>query len=389
MNGKFYTPDGFTDILPGICRQKKELEQRLRNLFGLYGYDEIETPGVEYCDVYTSTGFVGEENLYKYTDQKGRLLCSRYDGTIPAARLATRAYVDAVMPVRLCYIENMYRFNQSGGGKQSGFTQAGVELMGAGGLMADTEVIALAIRSALEIGITDLQVSVGDTEFYAGLVRQLGLSADEAKELKAAIRAKNPLKIEQLGKDLGERDRETLRMLTSESGTYDVIEAFRDRVTDEGALAALANLEGILKYLEGYDYLKYITVDMGLMGSVDYYTGMIFKGYTYEVGFPVISGGRYDKVAEAFGRDMPAVGFQISLTLSLTALMRQKKLQDNKADKVLIGGAPEAVLARAEQLRGEGVAVAVDITGMNEEELSQAAGKAGIETVIYLEEGEA
>ena len=79
MGNKFYTPDGFTDLIPGLCACKRGLENKLRALYSLHGYDEIETPGVEYCDLYTASGFVPEEELYKFTDSAGRLLCTRYE----------------------------------------------------------------------------------------------------------------------------------------------------------------------------------------------------------------------------------------------------------------------------------------------------------------------
>ena len=69
MGNKYYTPDGFNDQFPGICGFKRELESKLRNLFLLNGYEEIETPGVEYFDVYKE--FVPEENLYKFGEQIG------------------------------------------------------------------------------------------------------------------------------------------------------------------------------------------------------------------------------------------------------------------------------------------------------------------------------
>ena len=116
MGNKFYTPDGFNDQFPGICGVKRELESKLRNLFLLNGYEEIETPGVEYFDVYKE--FVDEEELYKFTDSKGSLLCNRYDGTIPTVRFcAGRNYT---LPVRFSYIENMYRSGKAGGGKLCG-----------------------------------------------------------------------------------------------------------------------------------------------------------------------------------------------------------------------------------------------------------------------------
>jgi ATP phosphoribosyltransferase regulatory subunit len=383
MANKFYTPDGFTDQLPGVCAFKRELEARLRNLFLMNGYDEIETPGIEYFDVYKS--FVAEEELYKFTDGKGRLLCTRYDGTIPVARYA--AGRNDTLPIRLSYIENMYRAGQIGGGKQSGFTQAGIELLGASGSKSDAEVLALAIKSALELGLSDLQVSVGQVQFFKGLSRQLGLSGETIAKVKAAISNRDSVTIEKL--DLSREDKDTLLMITESGGTYDTIDQMLPRVTDEGAKAALGNIKEILDIMERYGYLKYVSVDLGLIESIDYYTGMVFKGYTYEVGFPVFGGGRYDDVSKTFGKDMAAVGFSISLTLAITALMRQDKFTPATGATVIVGGDFERAIATAEALRAEGTAAVLDTTGMTEEELDSYAKARGIETIMYMNGGEA
>ncbi len=383
MANKYYTPDGFTDQLPGVCAFKRELETRLRNLFMLNGYEEIETPGIEYLDVYKN--FVAEENLYKFTDTKGRLLCTRFDGTIPAARFAAGS--SEALPLRLSYIENMFRMGQVGGGKQAGFTQAGIELLGATGSASDAEVIAIAIKSALETGITDLQVSVGQIGFFAGLVRQMGLSEDDAAEVKDAIANMNSVIIENL--DISDEDKKTLLMLTETSGTYDAIDSFMPRVTDEGAIKALENLKEILDILDGYGFLKYVTVDLGLMEDARYYTGVVFKGYTYEVGFPIIGGGRYDNISKTFGADLSAVGFSISLTLAITALMRQDKFTPVAGAQVIVGGDFAIAAATAETLRSEGTAAVLDTTGMTEDELNEYAEKKGIATVMYMNGGEA
>ena len=383
MGNKYYTPDGFTDQLPGVCAFKRELEARLRNLFLMNGYDEIETPGIEYFDVYKS--FVAEEELYKFTDGKGRLLCTRYDGTIQVARYA--AGRNDTLPIRLSYIENMYRAGQIGGGKQSGFTQAGIELLGASGSKSDAEVLALAIKSALELGLTDLQVSVGQVQFFKGLSRQLGLSGETIAKVKAAISNRDSVTIEKL--DLSREDKDTLLMITESGGTYDTIDNMLPRVTDEGAKAALGNIKEILDIMERYGYLKYVSVDLGLIESIDYYTGMVFKGYTYEVGFPVFGGGRYDDVSKTFGKDMAAVGFSISLTLAITALMRQDKFTPAVGATVIVGGDFETAIATAEALRAEGTAAVLDTTGMTEEELDAYAKARGIETIMYMNGGEA
>lgn len=381
MANKYYTPDGFTDQFPGICGFKRELESKLRNLFLLNGYEEIETPGVEYFDVYKE--FVKEEELYKFTDSTGRLLCNRYDGTIPAVRFC--AGRNESYPVRYSYIENMYRSGKSGGGKLSGFTQGGIELLGAKGARSDAEVLAIAIKSALEMGITDLQVSVGQVEFYKGLMKQLGIDEEIQGKIKNAIANRDSVTIEKL--EISYEDKETLLMLTESGGTYEIIDQIRPRVTDKGAIEALDNLKEILDIMARYDFLKYVSIDLSLVESVEYYTGMVFKGYTYEVGFPIISGGRYDDVAKVFGKEIQAVGFSISLTLAITALMRQDKYAPAKGASVIVGGDFEAATAAAEALRAEGTPAILDTTGMTEDVLNSYAEDKGIETVMFMNGG--
>ena len=382
MGKQFYTPDGFNDQFPGLCGFKRELESKLRNLFLLNGYEEIETPGVEYFDVYKE--FVAEEELYKFTDGNGRLLCTRYDGTIPTVRFC--AGRNETLPVRYSYIENMYRSGKQGGGKLSGFTQGGIELLGASGAKSDAEVLAIAIKSALEIGVTDLQVSIGQVKFYKGLMKQLGIDEEGQIKIKNAIANRDSVTIEKL--DISKEDKETLLMLTESGGTYETIEQIAPRITDEGAKEALANLKEILDIMGNYGFLKYVSVDLSLIESIDYYTGMVFKGYTYEVGFPIISGGRYDDVANVFGKEIQAVGFSISLTLAITALMRQDKYAPAKGAGVIVGGDFEAATAAAEALRAEGTPVILDTTGMDEEALENYAKEKGIETVMFMDGGE-
>ena len=393
-NAKFYTADGFTDTLPGICAFKKQTERNLRELYRLHGYQEIETPGIEYLDIYSRPGFVPEENLYKLTDQKGRLLALRYDGTIPAVRYAAniKNLDPELLPLRISYIENMYRFADSGGGKQNEFTQAGVELMGAEGPDADAEVIALAIKSALSAGIKDLQISIGQAKLYEGIASQLGLDGETKDLIREAIKSRDTVTIEKTCDKLGLDDagRDLLLMLPDAQGTYDIIDDFRTRVTDGSAVEALDNLKDILDALDEQGFLKYVSVDAGLMGgSVDYYTGCIFKGYTYEVGFPIISGGRYDNTVAVFGRQMECAGFSLSLTLTLTALMRQGAAMEEKPADAIVGyreGFRPQAYAMAEKLRDEGLAVILDTSGKSEEELDAYAGKLGIEQAVYVKE---
>ena len=395
MSNKFYTPDGFNDTLPSVCAFKKDAESKLRRLFSLHGYEEIETPGYEYCDIYTKPDFVKEEDLYKLTDSKGRLLCARYDGTIPAARYAATLAKDR-FPLRLSYIENMYRFNQTGGGKQSEFTQAGAELMGITGSDSDAEIIAMAIRSALEVGVEDLQVSIGQVGLFEGAVKQMGLDEETALSVRNAIIAKDSVTIDRTAKEKGltDSDRNILLMFAESSGDTNILSSIKESFTEKTALDAIKNLEEILEALEDYGYTKYVSVDLGLLGSEGYYTGVIFKGYTYEVGFPIIGGGRYDRTVGVFGRDMECVGFSLGLSLAITALMRQGLELESPAAEAVVGyekgnkDARSSAISLADQMRLGGTSVILDTSGMNEEELNTFADENDIQTVFWINGGQ-
>ena len=202
-NYRFHTPDGVIDILPQDASVKRKIEADIRELFSGFGYSEVETPGIEYYDVYSSGDYVSAEDMYKMTDSDGRIIAMRFDGTIPVARLSATLLKDEKPPLRLSYVENMYRFKKAGGGKLREFSQAGVELLGLQSSEADAEVIALGIQSVLTTGITDLQVSVGQVEFFKGLAEEWGLSAEDELELSTAIDQKDIVRIEKTAERLG------------------------------------------------------------------------------------------------------------------------------------------------------------------------------------------
>jgi ATP phosphoribosyltransferase regulatory subunit len=388
---RFHTPDGLSDMLPEDCAAKRGIEGKLRQLFSCGGYREIETPGIEFFDVYAGGDFVAPENLYKLTDQEGRILSLRYDGTVPVARLAATIYKEEEPPLRFCYIGNMYRFRESGGGKQREFAQAGVELLGAGGAQADAEVIALSIASALELGLTDLQISIGQVDFFRGLMDDFGINGEDAVLLSQLVDRKDSVMLEKMAArfNLSEEDQKTLSMIPTLFGKFEILELLASRVKSPKATAAIENLREILSALDDYGYLKYVSVDLGMLRGLDYYTGMIFKGYTHEVGFPIISGGRYDKVVSVFGRDLSAVGFSIGITLCIAALHRQGKAFSNAPIDVIVGfedenGLRKKAIDAVRLLRKKKMTVILDVSNKQEQALFEYAKKRKIQQVIFL-----
>lgn len=389
---RYYTPDGVMDILPDECEYKRKLEGRLREFFSLCGYREIETPGIEFYDVYAAgEGFAPQEGLFKFFDQQGRILALRYDGTIPSARVAATLYKDSILPLRLFYIGNMFRYNETGGGKQKEFTQAGIELLGVKTPQADAKIIVTAIESALLLDISDLQISLGDVEFFKGLMEEWNIDEDTAKIFPGLIDGKETVAIEELSNQLGlsQNAKAVLSKMVSSYGTFDLIDEMRGLVNNPKSLQSLDNLSEVLKILEDRGVLKYVSLDLGMLQSLNYYTGIIFKGFTYEIGFPLLSGGRYDKVVGEFGRDISATGFSIGINFVMTALRRQNKLVLKHAPDLVVGydvNSRKSAFEFTEKMRGEKIKTELDCCGFDKAELKKYADAKGIDRAVFINE---
>ena len=108
-NYDLITPEGTKDLLFGECIIRRNIENTLMGLFRSRGYSETITPGLEFFDVFNlNSRYFPQENLYKLTDSKGRLLVMRPDTTMPIARIVATRLRDAVLPLKLCYAQAVY-----------------------------------------------------------------------------------------------------------------------------------------------------------------------------------------------------------------------------------------------------------------------------------------
>ena len=388
-----YTPEGVQDILEEECYWKKELESKARTLFRQKGYKEIETPSIEFYDVYSDRQkMLSQETMFKFYDKEGRILALRPELTVPAVRVATSKLKEQEKPLFLSYIGNSFRYNGSGGGKQKEYTQAGIEIIGAQGAQADAEVIATAIELLLEAGLENFQIDIGQVEFFKGLVAQAGFSKEEAEDLRMCIDNKDYASMEAIlnKKELDADLKQTIFALPGLFGYQQTIAELQQGNLNSQYRNALKNLEEILAVLEDYGYSKYVSVDLGMLPGLDYYTGMIFRGFTYDIGFPICSGGRYDNLAETFGEQAAATGFSVGINLLLTAMRRQKVLATMPATDYFVAYAPaerKAAMEQAKELRGNGKTVALDVKGFSLEEAMEYAVEQGYQNLVYITEG--
>ena len=165
MQRIFHTPEGVRDIYNGECSQKHHLQAEIYKVFRSYGYEEIETPSIEYFEVFSKeVGTVPSRDLYKFFDREGNTLVLRPDFTPSVSRACATYFNPDQQVVTLCYTGNTFVNNSSYQGRLKETTQMGVERIGDDSPEADAELLAMTIESLLASGLTEFQISVGQVD---------------------------------------------------------------------------------------------------------------------------------------------------------------------------------------------------------------------------------
>lgn len=334
-----HTPEGVRDIYGLEYARKLEVEELLHNSFKSFGYQDIQTPTFEFFDVFSKEiGTTPSKELYKFFDKEGNTLVLRPDFTPSIARCAAKYFMEEVLPVRFCYSGNTFTNTSNLQGKLKEVTQMGVEFVGDGSVQADAEAIALAVEALKKAGLKEFQISIGDVEYFRGLCREAGLSEETETALRDFISEKNYFGAEDLllEEKIEEKYRRSLLQVTELFGSYEAISEAKKLINNPVSREALERLEKLYEVLKQYGVEKYITFDLGLLSKYHYYTGIIFKAYTYGIGDAIVKGGRYDKLLHHFGKEAPAIGFVIVVDDVLEALSRQSIKVDIETEDTLI-----------------------------------------------------
>lgn len=313
---RLHTPNGVNDVLPEECSVKKDIENTIWTVFASFGYKEVETPSFEYYDCYSGeTGQITQEKLYKFFDEQGRILALRPDFTTSIARMAATKTADKMMPQRYTYTGSVFRAEHTEGVRNREITQSGIELIGSYSTKADAEVIAAAMEAMNALGIEEYSMEIGQVGFFNGLCDQLGLDSDTIEKLRARIDSKDSQGIKNIIRDFDiDEDIKALMIdLPFLFGTGEILDRADVKGLNPTSKKALDNLREIYELLTLYGFEQYISLDLGMLQSIDYYTGSIFKCYTRGIGFPIAAGGRYDNLMSGFGANAGAVGCAIGI----------------------------------------------------------------------------
>jgi len=389
-------PRGMDDLLPEDFAIINRIIQNVRKLFRLYGYSEIETPPVEYYEVFAAKS--GEEilqHMYVFTDKHNRKLVLRPEMTAPVARLVAGKLSRRPLPLRLGYIADCYRLDEPQWGRRRRFYHGGFELFGSREAIADVEILLIMSDFFRSVGIPEYFFKIGHVGIHRALMNAAGINeeiqdqvlslidrgrVDEAITLaKKHARDEAPLGILE---ELIKIKPDTARNLTDK--ILGMVEGY------EEARSAAQNLSEIVGLASNILDSKLLVYYPGFSRGLGYYTGMIFEVYGAMADVALAGGGRYDKLVELFGgRAIPGVGAAIGITRIYQYLVDKLGIPSEITPPdvhiaPLSKNAWSYSLTLSRKLREQGVAAEIEVTTKSLSDIIKTCEKRGIRFLIIL-----
>lgn len=330
-------PSGLRDILPEEAEEMSKIKKNIQNIFKLYGYQEVNTPVFEYYDVLSSeSSELIKREMFKLFDKDGRILGLRPEMTTPIARMVAQRMQGMPLPLRLYYVQNVFRDEPAQRGQQREFWQAGVELIGSNDPQADAEILILMIESLLSTGLRDFQINIGQIDYIKACLDNEYIEEEVRSDILNAITDGNFVELSKITEDIKDKKtRDSIKEIPKLHGA--MVDKLKISENESRKSAAVENLRTVVGIIEKQGLKDYVVADLGIIRNFNYYTGIIFEGYSNNLGFPICGGGRYDLLLDEFGYNQPATGFQIGIERMKIVLENNLSAGVNRDEKVLVG----------------------------------------------------
>jgi ATP phosphoribosyltransferase regulatory subunit len=384
-------PKGARIYLPEEAGRKRHVETRLFEVFNRWGYREIITPTFEFFEtIAAGTDQALQGNMFKFVDREtGRMLALRADITPQVARVVATRLREEPKPLRLCYVTNVFRYDEPQLAHYREFYQAGVELVGLDKPEAEAEVVAMTVEGLRALGLSKFQIDVGHPDFFRGLMEEIKTDEAREREVRTALARKDVSTLERLVADLAPPAHvgEALLALPTLFGRAEVLDRAAGLARNARSERALTNLAEVHRLLGIYGLSDAVLLDLGEVRGFDYYSGTYFEAYVADFGAAVAAGGRYDHMLGRFGYECPAVGFAFDVARALSVMEAQGVAVELPGpDFFIIDFTREktTALSLARRLRDLGASVARDIVtrGLDESLAYARAQRVGRALVV-------
>ncbi|WP_392478662.1 ATP phosphoribosyltransferase regulatory subunit [Nostoc sp. C110] len=389
-----YQPaSGARDLLPLDVEKKRWIEDRLQQVFHRWGYHRIITSTLERMDTLMAGEAIQRQMVIQLQNGEDDELGLRPELTASIARTVVTRMANATYPQRLYYNANVFRRTwESRHNRQQEFYQAGVELLGAGGLLANAEVLLLVADCLAALGLRQWHLILGE----AGITRSL-LSAFPANlqdKVRSAIAHLDRITIDTLPLSDKLRDRARI-MLDLRGPSADVLQKVSSLDLDEEQREAVNNLKSLVELLESEKKFPLI-LDLSLIQTIDYYTGIVFEvvNDTESQARVLGRGGRYDQLLGLYhpqGDNIPGIGFGLNIEDLYQILLSTQQLpQVTPASNWLVvpetASANAPAFAYAQKLRDSThlVRVEIDLGGRDADAIRQYARDRSIAQIAWI-----
>lgn len=389
-------PRGTRDFLFDEMNQRKQIENILRKIFEMYGYQEIKTPLFEDLNLFTMKSGEGiMKQIYHFKDKGGRDLALRPELTAPVARLYINQLQKKPKPIKMYYFGSCFRYERPQKGRWRQFWQLGCELIGGKSPESEAEIIAMSAHCLEELGLDDFEIHIGNLGIIRGILDGAGISKENQDQIMASVDKGD---VEELKNTLNELkiDNETNKILLTLFGMLGhreiIAEASEIINHNENALKALNELEDLLDILEAFGFTKY-TVNLGIARGLDYYSGSVFEIYVHSLGAQkqISGGGTYNLIELFGGEKVESTGFAFGFDRLVECVkLCGSEIPKLKTVDVFVAPISADVKLKAfeiaQQLRKEGIKTDVDLVGRKLKKILTQANNLGAEYVILVGE---
>lgn len=340
---KLGKPRGTRDFLPEEMKIRRKIMDRIKSIFELHGFEEMDTPALELWEVLATKG--GEEverQIYKFQDKGGRWLGLRFDLTVPLARVVSNT-PDLPKPFKRYCISKVWRYEEPQSGRFREFVQADIDIVGAPRIEADMECISTAVDALRELGLYDFEVKINNRKILEGMIEVLGIEERNAEGVFHALD-----RLEKVGEDevaramgeLGVEEEKASRLLdfTRFKGEDAINYVEKELRLSSKAVEGINELKMMTELSKAFGLEGTMVVDFSLVRGLDYYTGPVFEVKTKSKGIGSIAGGgRYDHLIEKFGGiPTPATGISLGVERLYEVLSEEMKSLAVPTTKVFV-----------------------------------------------------
>ncbi|MEM4288549.1 MAG: histidine--tRNA ligase [Candidatus Caldarchaeum sp.] len=386
---RFETPRGMDDLLPEEFAVKQRVVNVIREVYRLYGYEEVETPTLEYLELFEAkSGDEIRHRMFVFTDPHGRKLVLRPEVTASVARLVASKLSKRPTPIRLGYIADCYRYDEPQWGRRRRFWHGGFELFGSKDPSSDAEIILASRDVFMKLGLAPFVFRIGHVGVMRGMLAELDEKLQDSF-LSMLDRGLNEQAYTMVSQHLSNDTVQTLKKLAEHKGGREVVGKAADLVSSwTEASESLENLRQIVDILLETDPDLKLEVDLGFARGLEYYTGMVFEQRVAGEELAFNGGGRYDGLVELFGGSpMPAVGCAIGITRIQIYLSERSANYTENHDvvvSVVSDGARGYGLHVADFLRKKGFSVLFDVSRKRLSDIIENTFNRGIRYLVII-----